>query len=344
MSDNTVTAAPPLPLQPSMPVNPTPRGPVPAAPAPTARRALHLTIDGRQISVSEGTTLLQAAREAGVEVPTLCFLETLTPVNVCRICVVELEGSRTLVPACSRKAEEGMVVKTDSERVRLSRRLVLEFLASSVDISTSPDIRGYVGQYEAHPERFGPPQTPSTTRDASRAGFHAPDDAALAATVAQPVKIDNELYVRDYAKCILCYKCVEACGVDAQNTFAIAVAGRGFDARISTEYAVPLPESACVYCGNCIGVCPTGALMFASEYEMRRRGTWDEARQTATDTICPYCGVGCTVTLHVQDGRIVKAGSPITSGVTRGNLCIKGRFGWQFVQIREKVSAAPQIL
>jgi predicted molibdopterin-dependent oxidoreductase YjgC len=149
--------------------------------------------------------------------------------------------------------------------------------------------------------------------------------------VAQPVKIDNELYVRDYSKCILCYKCVQACGTQAQNTFAIAVAGRGFEARISTEYAAPLPESACVYCGNCIGVCPTGALMFLSEYEMRQAGTWDESRQTRTDTICPYCGVGCTLRLHVQDNRIVKVTSPLEHDIARGNLCIKGRFGWQFV-------------
>ena len=96
----------------------------------------------------------------------------------------------------------------------------------------------------------------------------------VAETVAQPVKVDNDLYVRDYSRCILCYKCVEACGEDAQNTFAIAVAGRGFDARISTEFDVPLPESACVYCGNCIGVCPTGALMFRSEYDLREAGDW----------------------------------------------------------------------
>ncbi len=152
----------------------------------------------------------------------------------------------------------------------------------------------------------------------------------------QPVKVDNDLYVRDYSKCILCYKCVEACGTDAQNTFAIAVAGRGFDARISTEFAAPLPDSACVYCGNCIGVCPTGALMFRSEHEMRQAGTWDESRQTKTDTICSYCGVGCTLTLHVQDNAIVKVTSPLDHDVTEGHLCIKGRFGWEYVQNREK--------
>jgi predicted molibdopterin-dependent oxidoreductase YjgC len=140
--------------------------------------------------------------------------------------------------------------------------------------------------------------------------------------------------VRDYGKCILCYKCVEACGTDFQNTFAIAVAGRGFDARISTEFSVPLPGSACVYCGNCIAVCPTGALMFSSEHAMRADGTWDESKQAQVDTICPYCGVGCTLTLHVQDNEIVKVTSPFDVSITEGNLCIKGRFGWRYVQER----------
>jgi NADP-reducing hydrogenase subunit HndD len=158
--------------------------------------------------------------------------------------------------------------------------------------------------------------------------------------VDQPVKIDNELYVRDYSRCILCYKCVEACGVDAQNTFAISVAGRGFDARISTEFAVPLDESACVYCGNCIGVCPTGALMFTSEFDMREAGTWDETQQTVTETICPYCGVGCELEVHVQDNEIVKVTSPWDNQVTNGHLCIKGRFGFAYVQRRKREERA----
>jgi predicted molibdopterin-dependent oxidoreductase YjgC len=211
---------------------------------------------------------------------------------------------------------------------------VLEFLASSVDLTTTPAAQEYCEEYEAQPERYGPPAPPDPLRDRKRTGHHVEPDGLTAATVHAPIKIDNELYVRDYSKCILCYKCVEACGDDHQNTFAIAVAGRGFGAHISTELDVELPESACVYCGNCIAVCPTGALMPVSEFEMRRDGTWDESRQTEVDTICPYCGVGCNLSLHVQDGAIVKVTSPDDHDVTRGNLCIKGRFGYQHVQNR----------
>ena len=308
----------------------------PSAPPAPVRPPVELSIDGKLVSVPTGSTILEACRAEGIDTPTLCYLENLTPVNVCRVCVVEVTGSRVLVPACSRKVEAGMDVRTDSERVRLSRKMVLEFLGSSVDLSTAPAAAGYIERYGADAARYGPSVAPAGAgeRDAHDAGHHHAPPGTEAQTVAQPVKVDNDLYVRDYSKCILCYKCVEACGEDAQNTFAIAVAGRGFDARISTEEAVPLPDSACVYCGNCIGVCPTGALMFKSEHDMRAAGTWDESAQTVTDTICPYCGVGCTLSLHVQDNTIVKVGSPLDSSVTEGHLCVKGRFGFQFVQNR----------
>jgi predicted molibdopterin-dependent oxidoreductase YjgC len=283
------------------------------------KRMLTVTVDGEEVSAPEGATILEVCRGRGIDTPTLCYLENLTPVNACRVCVVELEGARTLVPACARKIEAGMKIRTDSERVRASRRMVFELLSSSVDMSlTGAEVSGWMERYGVRADRFGPP----TER----------------ATVAQPVKVDNELYVRDYSKCILCYKCVEACGVDAQNTFAIAIGGRGFDAHVTTEFDNPLPDSACVYCGNCIGVCPTGALMFTSEYEMRQSGTWDPPRQQVTSTICPYCGVGCQLDLHVQDNSIVKVTSPLDHSVTSGHLCVKGRFGFQYVQSRERES------
>jgi predicted molibdopterin-dependent oxidoreductase YjgC len=300
-----------------------------AAPPPVS-----LTVDGQSVVVPAGTTILDAAARLGTSIPTLCYVETLHPVNVCRLCVVEVEGSRALVPSCARAIETGMIVQTRSPRVVHARRLVLEMLASSVDLSTALGLPELLEEYGCKPDRFGPLAPPTAARDLAIAGHHDPPDVEYAATVAQPAKIDNDLYMRDYGKCVLCYKCVQACGTDHQNTFAIAVAGRGFDARISTEFAVTLPDSACVYCGNCIAVCPTGALMTSREHELRVRGKWNEAQQTIGDTICPYCGVGCTLRLHVQDGLIVKATSPLENDITRGNLCIKGRFGWQFVQSR----------
>jgi predicted molibdopterin-dependent oxidoreductase YjgC len=178
--------------------------------------------------------------------------------------------------------------------------------------------------------RFGPAQ-PAAPRHAPHPGHHDAPNPVLAASVAEPAKVEDDLYVRDYARCILCYRCVDACGVEHQNTFAIAVAGRGFDARISTEFDVALPGSACVYCGNCIAVCPTGALVGKIEFDMREAGTWDQSRQEVTMTVCSYCGVGCNLELHTQDGRIVNVTSPHDHDITMGNLCVKGRFGWQFV-------------
>jgi predicted molibdopterin-dependent oxidoreductase YjgC len=300
-----------------------------AVPLAPPRRLVEVTVDGEQVRVPEGSTILGACPGT----PTLCYGDTLTPKNACRICVVELKGARTLVPACSRRVEPGMEIMTDTERVRHSRRLVLELLASSTDLSTTPGAAEWIKEYGAEPDRFGPPAPPGS-RDTSAPGHHAIPDGTEAATVAQPAKVDNDLYVRDYEKCILCYKCVDACGEQWQNTFAIGVAGRGFDARISTEHAAPLPDSACVYCGNCVEVCPTGALSFKSEYDMRADGTWDESRQTETTTICTYCGVGCNLTLHVQDNAIVKVTSPHDNPVTHGNLCVKGRFGFPHVQSR----------
>lgn len=267
-----------------------------------------LSVDGTPVTIQSGGSVMDACTQAGVDTPTICYGENLTPVNVCRICVVELEGSRTLVPACSRRAEDGMEISTDSERVRHSRKMILEFLASGTDLSEADTIGEYLERYNADPDRYLAP-----------------------ARMDEDVRIQDNLYIRDYDKCVLCFKCVEACGEDAQHTFAISVAGRGFESRISTEFDAELPDSACVYCGNCVAVCPTNALQFKTEFDLREAGNWHPEEQTVSRTVCSYCGVGCNLELHVQDDSIVKVTSPADHSVTSGMLCIKGRFGWNYV-------------
>ncbi|NIA25535.1 MAG: 4Fe-4S dicluster domain-containing protein [Gammaproteobacteria bacterium] len=268
---------------------------------------MRITIDGRRLDIAEGRTILEACRDEGIEIPTLCFLGTLEPANACRLCVVEVEGSGPLVPSCSREVAEGMVVNTASDRVRHSRRMVLELLAATSDLSFA-DLDDMIESYGARPDRLH-----------------------LKAAGWEP-EVDNSLYARDLDRCILCHRCVDVCGEQAQNTFAITVAGRGATAHIATEFDVSLPESACVFCGNCVAICPTGALISLTEFEMRKEGTWNKAVQQITQTVCPFCGVGCNLELHVQDNRIVKVTSPPDHDITSGNLCIKGRFGYKHVE------------
>lgn len=272
-------------------------------------RMVDVTLNGATVAAHADATVLDVCRGEDVDVPTMCFLETLSPFNSCRLCVVEVSGSRTLVPSCSRTVENGMEITTESERITDARRTIYELYASTVDLSLADaETRKWMSKYGVDTDRFG---------------RYVPQ---------REVKVQDDLYIRDYDKCVMCYRCVAACGPDAQNTFAIDVAGRGLSSTISTEYDVTLPDSACVYCGNCIGVCPTGALMFKSEYDMRKAGNWDEDRQTITTTICSFCGVGCSLDLHVQDNRVVKVTSPIDHEVTDGHLCIKGRFGYAYLQ------------
>lgn len=277
---------------------------------------VELTVDGQTVHVPEGATLLEATKQVGADVPVLCYHETLEPIGACRVCVIEVEGSRVLQPACQRKAEAGMVVRTDTERVKTNQRMVVELLQTGADTSRAPDILRHARNFDTTPDRWkaimkeGGPSNGQT---------------------AQAPIIDNELYVRDMDRCIMCYRCVEACGEQVQNTFAIAASGRGYDAFIDAGFQQSLPDSACVFCGNCVAVCPTDALIFTTEFEMRESETWDEEEQTVTQTTCPYCGVGCQVELHVQDNRIVKATAPFDDPITSGYLCVKGRFGWEYV-------------
>ncbi|MFN3334097.1 MAG: 2Fe-2S iron-sulfur cluster-binding protein, partial [Caldilinea sp.] len=196
-----------------------------------------LTIDGRPITVPDETTILQAASRLSIDIPTICYHEACTPNAICRICVVEVEKQRLLQPACVAQVREGMVVHTRSERVERSRRTILEMLDSAVDLSDAPEIQAQMVDYDAQSGRF-----PEAER-----------------RVPAPID-DNPMYIRDYAKCVLCWRCVQVCAEDAQYTFALSFDGRGFETQIGTFFDVSMPATTCVFCGQCVGVCPTGAL------------------------------------------------------------------------------------
>ncbi len=204
---------------------------------------ISLTIDRQQVSVEQGTTLLKAAQQIGVDIPTICFHEATTSNALCRICVVEVEGQRLLQPACIVKAVQDMKVQTKSEKVIRARRTILEMLASTMDLSDAPAILTMMDEYGAKAERF-----PDAERRESN------------------VKDDNPMYVRDYSKCLLCWRCVQVCAEDAQYTFAINFEGRGYETQIGTFFDKAIPATTCVLCGQCVGVCPTGALKPKREY------------------------------------------------------------------------------
>jgi len=210
---------------------------------------LTIYINDSELEVEEGSTILEASEKNGIKIPTICFHDRLTPPGLCRQCVVEVEGARVLLPSCITKVQEGMKIKTDSERVIRARRTILEMLSSSTDLSESPDLLEQMKTYKAEDGRF---------ENSNKRDFE--------------VKDDNPFYMRDYSKCILCERCVQVCSADIQFSYALTTAGRGYNNRITTFYDRALPETSCVFCGNCVAVCPTGALIASNEYQLEAEG------------------------------------------------------------------------
>ena len=215
-----------------------------------------LTIDDNSVTVPEATTILKAAQRVDRQVPTICYHDHCTANGLCRICVVEIKGVKALVPACLTAVREGIEVSTSSVRAERSRRTILEMLASAVDLSQAPEIQKLMDENHADPARFP---------DAERREY--------------PVLDDNPMYIRDYSKCILCWRCVQVCAEDAQFTYAINFTGRGFETSIGTFFDKPMPDTTCVFCGQCVGVCPTGALKSKRESLLEQGFSLDEILQ-----------------------------------------------------------------
>lgn len=211
--------------------------------------AVSLTINGVALNVAPGTTILDAARQAGIDIPTICYHEQLTANAICRLCTVEVQGARTLQPACVVPVAANMVVDTESPRVRSGRKVILELLASTVDLHDAPEIQQQIETSGADVARFA---------GGKRREF--------------PVFDDNPFYIRDYSQCVMCWRCIQVCADDVQNTFALTWGGRGIESHVATAFDEDMPDTSCVFCGNCVGVCPTGALKGRIEWKLESGG------------------------------------------------------------------------
>jgi NADH dehydrogenase/NADH:ubiquinone oxidoreductase subunit G len=209
-----------------------------------------LTIDDQVVTVPKGTKILNAAASIGITIPTICYHPTLTPPAVCRLCTVEVEKQRVLQPACVAQVAEGMVVKTDSERVQTSRRVILELLASTVDLSQAPEIQMHLQNSRANTTRFA---------------------GGIARANQFEVYEDNPFYIRDYSQCVMCWRCIQVCADDVQHTYALTWGERGINSHVATFFNEDMPDTTCVFCGNCVGVCPTGALKGLIEWKMEQQ-------------------------------------------------------------------------
>jgi predicted molibdopterin-dependent oxidoreductase YjgC len=204
-----------------------------------------VTIDGQELRIRPGTTILDAAREVGINIPVICYHEATTANGLCRVCVVDVNGGRVLQPACVAECQAGTEIETRNDRVERSRRTILEMLDSAVDLSEAPEIQEMMTDYAADTQRFP---------DAKQRDHDVIDD--------------NPFYVRDYGQCVLCWRCVQVCAEDAQYTFALTLGERGFDTHVTTSFEIGMTDSPCVFCGQCIGVCPTGALKPKMEWAL----------------------------------------------------------------------------
>ncbi len=295
-------------------------------------------LNGREVSFEPGQTILEAAEAAGVRIPTLCHLKGTEPSGACRVCLVEVEGAAALVTACATPVAPNMVVQTDSPAVIRARKLNIELLMASgnhncialeADLDRWTDIQLLCDDSEITGERC-PAWGDCRLQDLAieygvRTGRFEPRRDH------PPTESINPLIIRDFSRCILCGRCVKACE-EVQVNLAISYGYRGAQAKIVTSGDRPLSESDCVFCGECVQACPVGALV-----EKKSLNRWRPWAVKRVRTTCPYCGVGCQIRLHVRDGRIVKATGVEGAEPNQGRLCVKGRFGYDFIHSDERL-------
>ena len=300
-----------------------PRDPDLGTPARRSEALVTLSIDGFEVRVPEGTSVMRAAESVGCRIPRLCATDSLEPFGSCRLCLVEIEGRRGFPASCTTPVETGMRVRTQSERLAELRRGVMELYISDhpLDCLTCPangncelqDMAGVVGLREVRYQAEG----------------GSPGANHFDAQSARPRDESNPYFSFDPAKCIVCSRCVRACA-EVQGTFALTISGRGFDAHVSPGQDQPFMDSECVSCGACVQACPTATLM---ERSVIAQGQAEQAVLTT----CAYCGVGCSFKAEVKGAQVVRMVPWKDGQANHGHACVKGRFAWGYATHRDRI-------
>ena len=286
--------------------------------SPLETKVATITLDGEEVSFTTGETLYEIAERHRKEVPTLCYDSRLEAFGACRLCVVEVEGIRNPVASCTTQATPGMVVKTSTPEIEKHRKTLLEMVASENDEVDVDPLRGYASQeltvlvdrYDARTGSF----------QGKQSGQSRQDD-------------DNPFILRDYDKCISCYRCVRVCA-EQEGDYAISVQNRGFETQITTEFGGLLRDSACTFCGQCVQTCPTGAL--ADRKAIKSVDVSGEIEKTRS--VCPYCGGGWSVDLMSKGDRLVGIQPAMDGPANLGALCIKGQYAFDFVDHPDRMT------
>ncbi len=300
-----------------------------------------ILINGHEFTFLGGETILQVARRNGIEIPTLCYMKNAAPTGACRICLVEVVGARALVASCATPAAPKMVVRTETPAVVRARRMNLELLLSSghhnclvqdLDMDSWTDFQLKAMSPKEHEDlcpAYGTCRLQELAiKDQIRTNRFAPNEPG------HRIENVNPFIVRDLSRCILCGRCVQACN-EVQVNNAISFGYRGKHSKIVARGDRALKDSDCVFCGECVQACPVGALVTTQDLESR---TPDKGETKRVRTTCSYCGVGCQMYLHVRKDRIVKVTGVEELGPNYGSLCVKGRFGYDFVHDPERLT------
>ncbi len=275
---------------------------------------IKLTIDGREVELESPLTVLEAAKRVGIIIPTLCYFEGLTPFGGCRMCLVEVEKLPKLQTACTLMTADGMVVRTETDQIKAARRSVLEFLLINHPLDCPYCDKAGECELQDLVARYGP-----------EAGRFAEGKRR------HPESFDDPIIVRNMERCVLCTRCVRMCN-DLQASYAIAVTGRG-----SHSFVEPFSGGRydCEYCGNCLTVCPVGAIM--SRLHRHTYRPWFVEKEV--ETVCGFCGVGCSMVLQLRENSIIRAIPRMGVGFNKGLLCVRGRFGYECVESGEELTS-----